>query len=170
MTFFDKAREAAERATQSAKQAADQVGQKISDPATQAQARAKAAQAGLQARRTASAARRGMTTLIEKIDPRLLADLIIKSTALQEKTNLALAEKESAYRIGQVEITAAIPPQVSFAIVRIDDVEERITGEGMSSTELVQEAVAEVPEPVLALDGSAGELDRLDDEEPEPEP
>ena len=164
MSFFDKAREAAERATQQAKQTADNVGQKMADPATQAQARAKAAQAGVQARRTASAARRGMTTLVEKIDPRLLADLIIKSTALQEKTNLALREKASVYRIGQVEITATIPPQISFAITRVDDVEETISGKAHSSTELAAEAEVLTAEPTLALDGSAGELDGLDEE------
>lgn len=169
MSFFDKAREAAERATQQAKEAtqsatqgtkqvAGAVTQKMTDPATKAQA-------GLQARRAGAAAKRSLTTLVEKIDPRLLADLIIKSTALQERTNLALKEKGSAYRIGQVEIVAAIPPQVSFAITRVDDVEEKVSGEAVSSVDLVEEVADELPAPVLTLDGSAGELDAFDEEE-----
>ena len=152
MTFFDRAREAAERAAQQAREAADRVGEKMADPATTASAQMRVAQAGLQARRAGAAARRGFTTLIEKIDPRLLADVIIKSTALQEKTNLALREKGSAYRVGEVQIVAAIPPQVSFSITRVDEVEERISGEATSSSELVQ-ATDDSAARVVALDG-----------------
>lgn len=169
MSFFDKAREAAERATQQAreatqsatqgtKQAAEAASHKLTDPATRAQA-------GIQARRAGAAAKRSLTTLVEKIDPRLLADLIIKSTALQERTNQALREKESAYRIGQVEIVAAIPPQVSFAITRVDDVEDKVSGEAVSSIDLVEEVPDELPEPVLTPDGSLGEMEALDEEE-----
>jgi hypothetical protein len=137
------------KAIEEAEKAASQVGQKIQDPATQAQAR-----------RFAGRARRGLTTIVEKIDPRLLADIVIKATALQEKANAALRTKRSPYRIGEVVISAAIPPQVSFAIVRIDDVEEEITGEVRESTELVQPVAGEEGA-VLALDGSAPPVEEM---------
>jgi len=144
MAMFRKAIEEAEKAAQ-------QVGQKIQDPATKEQAR-----------RLAGRARRGLTTIVERIDPGLLADVVIKATALQEKANAALRTKRSPYRIGEVVISAAIPPQVSFAIVRIDDVEEEITGDIRESSELVQPVAGEEGA-VLALDGSAPPVDEVGD-------
>ncbi len=43
----------------------------------------------------AGQAKRGLITAIEKIDPGLLADIIIKATALQERANHALRDKAS---------------------------------------------------------------------------
>ena len=74
------------------------------------------------------AARRGVSTVVERIDPGVLADLIIKSTALQEMTNASLREKQSPYRIAEIAITASIPPGVTFAIGRIDVPRRRLTG------------------------------------------
>jgi hypothetical protein len=142
MSMFRKAIEEAEKAAQ-------QVGQKIQDPATQDQAR-----------RFAGRARRGLTTIVEKIDPGLLADVVIKATALQEKANASLRAKRSPYRISEVVISAAIPPQVSFTIARIDDVEEEITGEVRESSELVQPVAGEEAV-VLALDGSAPPVEEM---------
>ena len=73
------------------------------DPATQEKL-------GQQARAALGAARRGVSTVVERIDPGVLADLIIKATALQEMTNASLREKKSPYRITEVAITASIPP------------------------------------------------------------
>jgi len=112
----------------------------------------------------AGKARRGVTTIIEKIDPALLADVIIKATALQEKANSALRAKRSPYRIAEVVISAAIPPQVSFSIARVDDAVEEISGEVRPSSELVATHTGEEGA-VLALDGSGppaegiGEID-----------
>jgi hypothetical protein len=142
MSMFRKAIEEAEKAAQ-------QVGQKIQDPATKDQAR-----------RFAGRARRGLTTIVERIDPGLLADVVIKATSIQEKANAALRTKRSPYRIGEVVISAAIPPQVSFAIVRIDDVEEEISGDVRESSELVQPVAGEEGA-VLALDGSAPPGDEI---------
>jgi hypothetical protein len=142
MSMFRKAIEEAEKAAQ-------QVGQKIQDPATQDQAR-----------RFAGRARRGLTTIVEKIDPGLLADVVIKATALQEKANSSLRAKRSPYRISEVVISAAIPPQVSFTIARIDDVEEEITGEVRESSELVAPVAGEQGA-VLALDGSAPPVEEI---------
>jgi hypothetical protein len=61
---------------------------------------------------------------IERINPGLLADLIIHATAAQEKTNKALKDKGSQYRISEMYLTASIPPQVGFYIARVGDAEE----------------------------------------------
>ncbi|HJT63661.1 MAG TPA: hypothetical protein VJ839_02710 [Candidatus Limnocylindria bacterium] len=159
---MDSFKKAMEQAQQAAQQAAAQAQQKVSDPTTQAQARVQMAKAGVEARRVAGKARRGLTTIVEKIDPGLLADVVIKATALQEKANGALRAKRSPYRIGEVVISAAIPPQVSFAIVRIDDVEEEITGEVRESSELVDVATGEEGA-VLALDGSGPPVDEIEE-------
>ena len=83
------------------------------------------------ARRRARARRsawrkRGVNTVIERIDPGTLAELIVKATALQEMTNGALRAKGSPYRISEISIAATIPPGVNFAISRIDDVVEAL--------------------------------------------
>jgi hypothetical protein len=81
--------------------------------------------------------------MVDKIDPGLLADVVIKSTALQEKTNAALRAKGSPYRIAEVTITATLPPQIGFSIARIGDVEEALTGAEVDSSQLVQAVIAE---------------------------
>ena len=151
---MDAFRKAAEQAAAQAKAASEKVGHKISDPATQAQARV-----------LAGRARRGVSTIIEKIDPGLLADVVIKATALQEKANASLRVKRSPYRISEVVISAAIPPQVSFTIARLDEVEETISGEVRESAELV-EVGATAEEAVLALDGSSPTVEVDDEVEP----
>jgi hypothetical protein len=72
------------------------------------------------------AARAGaaINAFIERINPGLLADLIIHATAAQEKTNKALREKGSHYRISEMYLTASIPPQVGFYIARMGDPEQ----------------------------------------------
>ncbi len=64
-----------------------------------------------------------VNSFIERINPGLLADLIIHATAAQEKTNKALREKGSQYRISEMYLTASIPPQVGFYIARLGDAE-----------------------------------------------
>src|SRR5574337_877515 len=118
MSFLDRARQAAEQAAQQARQAA---GPAREGGAAETAAPATGADLAGQARQLAGQARRGLGTVVERIDPGLLADIVIKATALQEKANLALHAKGSAYRIGEVNIAAAIPPQISFSIVRVAD-------------------------------------------------
>ena len=65
-----------------------------------------------------------INAFIERINPGLLADLIIHATAAQEKTNKALREKGSHYRLSEMYLTASIPPQVGFYIARMGDPEE----------------------------------------------
>jgi len=155
VSFLQRAREAAEAAAESAQHAADaartraaEVGQKASDPATHERL-------SRQAREAVGQARRGMATVIEKIDPGTLAELVIKATALQEKTNASLRDKHSPYRIAEIAITASIPPGVSFVISRIDE-GEVLAGHGVTSAELLA-TIPDLGEDVVALDGTTGD-------------
>lgn len=65
-----------------------------------------------------------VNAFIERINPGLLADLIIHATSAQERTNKALREKGSLYRISEMYLTASIPPQIGFYIGRLGDAEE----------------------------------------------
>ena len=123
------------------------------DPATQEKL-------GQQARAAMGAARRGVSTVVERIDPSVLADLIIKSTALQEMTNGSLREKQSPYRISEVNITASIPPGITFSISRMDDQIEAVTGATVSSASLAA-GLDGGGEAVIALDGTSLSQEQL---------
>ena len=146
MSFIKRAQEAAAAAAEQAQQAAGLATRATSDPATQEKL-------GQQARAAMGAARRGVSTVVERIDPGVLADLIIKSTALQEMTNKALRQKGSPYRIAEISISASIPPAVSFAIQRFGEPEDVVGDSVVSSSELVEQIV-ESDDLVLALDGT----------------
>ena len=161
MSFLERARLVAEQAAkvgaevgrEAAKVGAD-VGSRaattIRDPATKARAES-----------ALRKAKRGFTTALERIDPRILADVVIKATSLQERANASLRERGSLYRISEIGIGAAIPPSVTFTIGRVDDAE----GHGLldSSTILAQDEAA-AAETIVSLDGTAvatGELEEL---------
>ena len=156
MSFIQRAREAAEAAAEQARskatEAAGVVSHTAQDPATQEKL-------GQQARAAMGAARRGVSTVVERIDPGVLADLIIKATALQEMTNTSLRDKRSPYRINEISIAASIPPGVTFAIGRIDVQEETATGTEVSSADLVDEQPA--GEAVISLDGTTLSQEQL---------
>jgi hypothetical protein len=146
MSFIKRAQEAAAQAAEAARSTATAANQKANDPATQeAMARS--------AREAMGMARRGVTTVIEKIDPGTLAELIVRATALQELTNKSLRMKGSPYRIAEISISASIPPAVSFSIGRLDDQPEEIVGDVVSSAELIGQEGGET-DLVLALDGT----------------
>ena len=156
MSFLQRAREAAEAAAEGAQQAAEaartkasEVGQRASDPAVHERL-------GRQAKEAVGQARKGMATVIEKIDPSTLAELIIKATALQEKTNASLRDKKSPYRIGEIAISASIPPGVSFVISRIGE-GDLLAGMAVTSAELI-DSMPELGETVVALDGTTGDV------------
>ena len=153
MSFLNRAKEAAQAAAEQAQQAAAAAHRTAADPATQEKL-------SQQTRSALGAARRGVSTVVERIDPGVLADLIIKSTALQEMTNASLREKKSPYRIAEVSITASIPPGISFAISRLETEEETLTGAEVSSEELVEE-LPETGQAVIALDGTSLSHDQL---------
>jgi hypothetical protein len=174
MSVFDKAREvardAADQAARGGRQLAEQTGKVAADvaeraalsardPENQERARQAIAVAGRQARDAAGAARRGMATVIEKIEPGTLADVIIRATAVQEKTNDALRRKGSLYRIAEIQISATIPPGINFGIGRLEEQDAR----GRASVELLD--AEPDAEPVLALDGEAtdGEMTEAPD-------
>jgi hypothetical protein len=142
-----RAREMAEAAASQAQAAAGAATRSAQDPETQERL-------SQQARSAMGAARRGVSTVIERIDPGVLADLIIKATALQEMTNEALREKRSPYRISEVDITASIPPGVTFAIGRLEPEPETLTGAVVSSEQLVESQAASGGEAVISLDGT----------------
>jgi hypothetical protein len=148
MSFIKRAQEAAAQAAA----AASAAGRGGGDPAAGSDMINRSlAGASHGAREAVGMARRGVSTVIEKIDPGTLAELIIKATALQEMTNKSLRKKGSPYRIAEISISASIPPSVSFAISRMDDPDE-VGHEIVSSSELVEQATE--GDLVLALDGT----------------
>jgi hypothetical protein len=157
VSFMKRAREAAEAAAGQAQQAAEAARAKAAEAASVATKTAQDPETherlSLQARQAMGAARRGLGTVVERIDPGVLADLIIKATALQEMTNDSLRQKRSPYRINEVSISATIPPGVNFAIGRLDAPEELATGDEVSSEDLVEQ-LADPTEAVISLDGT----------------
>ena len=149
MSFIKRAQEAAAHAAAAAQAA----GRGATDPSTMDKINRGLAGASSTTRDVAGMARRGVSTVIERIDPGTLAEVIIKATALQEMTNKALRKKGSPYRIAEISISASIPPAVSFAISRLDDEPEAVGVEVVSSSELV-ELAADAGDLVLALDGT----------------
>jgi len=110
MSFLERAKQAAEQARQAAVEATERTTATLRDPATAEKAREKL-----------HVARRGLVTALERIDPGVLADVIIKATLLQERANASLRAKGSPYRISEIGIGASIPPSVTFSIGRLDD-------------------------------------------------
>jgi hypothetical protein len=148
-----KAQEAAEAARSKVEDVATAATRAASDPSPQELINMALGGASQGAREAIGMARRGVGTVIERIDPGTLAELIVRATRLQEMTNASLREKGSPYRIADISISASIPPGVSFSIGRIDDTTETIQGEVHSSEELIEhDALA--GEVVLALDGA----------------
>ena len=153
MSFMQRAREAAEAAATKAQEAAAAATRTAQDPSTVDKINKSLSSAGQGAREAVGFARKSMNTIIERIDPGTLAELIIKATALQEMTNRSLRSKGSPYRISEISIAATIPPGVSFAIARIDDEPEPLSEVVLSSAELL-EAAPDTSDLVLSLDGT----------------
>jgi hypothetical protein len=124
--------DASVKAADASTRAAAAVAAKAQDPATQAKVKGGIAAAG-----------RGARTMVERIDPGILADVIIKATALQEKANASLRRKGSIYRIGEIQVTASLPPGISFSIERVGDADaEEAAGALHTSTEILASEVA----------------------------
>ena len=100
----------------------------VADPTNQAHARDAAS-------RGFKKAKSGVASVIDRIDPGLLADIVIKATSLQEKANYRLHAKGSPYRINEITITAGLPPDVAFTIGRIDVMEEALAPSNSSILE-----------------------------------
>jgi hypothetical protein len=123
----------------------------VRDPATQARAKS-----------ALKKAKRGFTTVLERIDPKILADVVVKATSLQERANESLQHRGSVYRIGQIQIGAAIPPSIQFSIERIDDPESKL----FDSTALLAKAQEAggpaAAEAIVSLDGTAVDAETLE--------
>ncbi len=131
----------------------------IRDPATKARAQA-----------ALKKAKRGFSIALERIDPRILADVVVKATSLQERANLSLLDRGSVYRIGEISIGASIPPSIHFAIVRVDDPDNRLADSRtlLATASTGDAAAGATTETIVSLDGTAvgdAELDELEEEE-----
>ena len=180
MTFMEKARQAAGAAavaaakvsvdvgSQAAKAGADLSGRAAHATATYARDPATKARAAAALKK----AKRGFTTVLERIDPRILADVVVKATSLQEKANASLKERHSAYRIGEITIGASFPPSIQFSIERIDDPDLAL----LDSSTLLEKAAATaaanpdaaMADTIVGLDGTAvheADLEELENEE-----
>lgn len=137
------AADASTRAADASVKAASAAVAKAQDPATRARVKGGIATAG-----------RGARTMVERIDPGILAEVVIKATALQEKANARLSAKGSIYRIGEIQVTASLPPGISFSIERIGDSgHEAAAGESRrSSTELLAQERAADADAIISLD------------------
>jgi len=135
--------DASAKAADASAKAAGAVVAKAQDPGTQAKVKSGLATAG-----------RGARTMVERIDPGILADVVIKATALQEKANARLRKKGSIYRIGEIQVTASLPPGISFSIERVGDADhDEASGDPLlSSTELLAEGRAAEAEAIVSLD------------------
>jgi hypothetical protein len=178
MTFMERARQAAGAAastaakvsvdvgSQAAKAGAD-LGSKaahatattIRDPATKARARS-----------ALKKAKHGFTTALERIDPKILADVVVKATSLQEKANASLKARNSAYRIGEITIGASFPPSIQFSIERLDDPDQILHDSSILLAKAIEEREGDIDAAatIVGLDGTAvdaGDLDELVDEE-----
>ena len=154
MGFLDRAKQAAAQAAEQAKAAAEQTRQTVTTSATRASAAISDPTTADKARQALTRAKHGISTAIDRIDPNVLADVIVKATALQERANAALKAKGSPYRVSEVAIGAAIPPSVTFSIARTDDPGADVVPAGaVASTELLAEAPGSGAT-VQALDGT----------------
>jgi len=160
MSFLERAKQVAEQAAKvgaevgrEAAKVGQEVGQKaattIRDPATKAKAES-----------ALKKAKKGFTTALERIDPKILADVVIKATSLQERANASLKDRGSVYRISEIGIGAAIPPSVTFTIARVDD---PATPGLMDSRTLLAADAAKATETIVSLDGTALEGNELEE-------
>jgi hypothetical protein len=141
----DQARAAAGQFGKATSDAVGNAATAVADPANQAHARDAAS-------RGFKRAKSGVASMIDRIDPGLLADIVIKATSLQEKANRRLREKHSPYRINEITITAGLPPDVAFTIGRIEVEEEDIPA-ALEAADEQAELISEAPGAVLDATG-----------------
>lgn len=148
MGLMDKAKQAAEQARAATQQAVEQA---KAGHAAQGGGVSAGQDLKQQFKQAGKWGKTSLSTLVEKIDPGLLAELIIKATAAQEKANDALKAKGSVYRVAEITITATIPPQIGFSVARLGDTEETLTGRESASSDLLDSD--EMASPVVSLSG-----------------
>jgi hypothetical protein len=179
MTFMERARQAASQAASTAAKVSVDVGSQAAKAAADVGGKAAAATAStirdpatkVRAQSALKKAKRGFTTALERIDPKILADVVVKATSLQEKANASLKDRGSAYRIGEIAIGASFPPSIQFSIERVDDPERLLHDSNVLLAQAIEEArhaegVARGM--IVGLDGTevdAAALEELEDED-----
>lgn len=178
MTFMERARQAAGQAASTAAKVSVDVGSQAAKAAADVSGKAAAATAATirdpatkaRARSALKKAKHGFTTALERIDPKILADVVVKATSLQEKANANLKERGSAYRIGEIAIGASFPPSIHFSIERVDDPEQLLHDSSVLLAKAIEES-AQVeglaPGTIVGLDGTEVDDDVLDELEDE---
>ena len=151
MSFLDRAKQAAEQARHVAVDAAESARQAAIETSGRAQATMRDPATQAKAKESIRLAKKGIATAVERIDPGVLADVIIKATSLQERANASLRAKGSPYRISEIGIGAAIPPSITFSIGRLDDPSDDPADHAAGST--AQHAAPAV-ETITTLDGA----------------
>src|SRR3990172_6093941 len=121
MSFLERAKQAAGQAAGQAKVVAGQAAHAAVDNTGKAAATIRDPATKARAQSALRKAKRGFSTALERIDPGILADIVIRATSLQERANAKLREKGSVYRIGEIAIGASIPPSIQFTIERVED-------------------------------------------------
>lgn len=179
MTFMEKARQAAGAAATAAAKVSVDVGTQAAKAGSELGGRAAAATAATikdpatKARAGAALrkAKRGFTTALERIDPRILADVVVRATSLQEKANASLKERGSAYRIGEITIGASFPPSIQFSIERQDDPDQLLHDSSILLAKAIEEHDGDIgarADTIVGLDGTAVDaavLEELEQEE-----
>ena len=179
MTFMERAKQAAGQAASTAAKVSVDVGSQAARAGADLGGRAAAATAATikdpatKARASAALrkAKRGFTTALERIDPRILADVVVKATSLQERANASLKDRGSVYRIGEITIGASIPPSIQFSIERVDDPDGALLDSSALLAKAANPADPTAPiesETIVTLDGTAvaeADLDELEDDE-----
>lgn len=56
----------------------------------------------------------------------VIANTVIKAVQKQEKVNEILNQKGSSYRVADIELNMGIPPTVTFAVRRVQEVNDEI--------------------------------------------
>jgi hypothetical protein len=152
MGFLRKARHMAGSVADQASAAAGQALAAASDPSRQAAAASGLAKGASDladsTRESMDVGRKVMSHAVDKIDPDVLADIISKATLIQERVNTRLLSQKSAYRIGSLSVTVSIPPNISFGISRIGDLDA--SGSTPAQTDALD--AAEVPDAPLLPD------------------
>jgi hypothetical protein len=144
----EQAKRAAEAASRTAQVGMDRAVEVAKDPATHAKAKLVARQtAQVTAKgavKGAGAAGHAVKSALDKLNPDLLASVVIKATALQEQANATLRRSGSLYRISGIAIGAAFPPSVTFQIGRLSDLGREMIENPESAPESGAPDIAEI--------------------------
>ena len=108
------------------------------------------------ARQAAEEASRELTERAKAEAPGAKVRAKVLADSAQVGAKEMAGRKSSAYRIGEIVVTATIPPQVSFGIHRIHDLEVDQSAATIDSATLIESgAIDDAPDVVTDLDTGA---------------